>query len=132
MEELTIGSLAKMAGVRPSTLRYYESIKLLPSPCRVNGQRRYDPESLQRLDVIHLAQEAGFSIAEIQLLLYGFDPGTTPSERWHTLARQKLIEVDKLIQRAQTMKRLLEEGLNCGCLSFEDCMIVEGKGCDNS
>ncbi len=131
MEELSIGSLARMAGVRPSTLRYYESIKLLPSPGRVSGRRRYDHTALQRLNVIRLAREAGFSITEIQTLLHGFEPNITPSERWQKLAQEKLVEVDKMIQRAQSMKRLLEEGLRCGCLRFEECNIVAGEGCCN-
>ncbi len=63
MEELTIGEVARRAGVRTSTLRYYESIGLLPAARRVNGRRRYAPAALRMLAVIHLAQQAGFSAA---------------------------------------------------------------------
>jgi hypothetical protein len=37
------------------------------------------------------------------------------------LARQKLSDVDALIERANGMKRLLQEGLECGCPSLEEC-----------
>lgn len=129
MEEMTIGYVARQAGIRPSALRYYESIGLLPPPARVSGRRRYDPTVLQRLAVIHLAKRAGFTVEEIRTLLHGFGVETPPSARWRALAEQKLVQVDALIRRAEDMRRLLEEGLNCGCVRFEDCFIVEGEGC---
>src|SRR5688572_23189374 len=100
-EELTIGEVARRAGIRTSAIRYYEDVGLLPAPPRVSGHRRYDPSVVQRLAVLHLAQEAGFTIAEIRVLFNGFAPDTPPAERWEALARRKLDEVDVLIQRAQ-------------------------------
>jgi len=124
MEELTIGEVARRAGIRPSALRYYESIGLLPAAKRVGGRRRYGADTVQMLKVVRLAQHAGFRVAEIQTLLHGFAPDTPPAARWQPLARQKLRELDGLIERAQQMKRLLETGLNCGCLRLEDCAIA--------
>ena len=123
MEELTIGEVARRAGIRTSALRYYESIGLLPAPRRVNGRRRYDPAAIQMLSVIQLAQQAGFTIAEIQTLFHGFAAGTPPADRWRPLAKHKLGEIDALIARAQHMKRLLEMLLQCGCPSLEECGI---------
>ena len=111
MEELTIGEVAERAGVRASALRYYESVEVLPTPQRVNGHRRYDSRVFDRLAIIQIAQEAGFTVAEIRTLFNGFTMETTASARWETLARQKLVEVDALMIRAQTMKRILEEQL---------------------
>lgn len=129
MNELSIGVIAKMAGVRPSTLRYYESIGLIPPPRRINRRRCYDAKILQRLALVQLAQQAGFTIAEIQTLFYGFAPDTPPAARWQTLARQKMIELDALIEQAQRMKQVLETGLQCGCLKLEDCPIAPGDLC---
>lgn len=129
MEDLAIGEVARRAGVRPSALRYYESIRLLPAPRRVAGRRRYDENTIQMLKVIQLAQQAGFTVAEIQTLLHGFAPETPPAARWQPLARQKLAELDALIERAQRMKQILQAGLNCGCLRLEDCAIALEKGC---
>jgi MerR family redox-sensitive transcriptional activator SoxR len=123
MEDLTIGEVARRAGVRTSALRYYESIGLLPAPRRVSGRRRYDSAAVQMLGVIHLAQQAGFTIAEIQTLFHGFAAGTPPAERWRPLAEHKLGEIDALIDRAQHMRRLLETLLQCGCVSLEECSI---------
>ncbi len=121
---LTIGEVARQAGLRASAIRYYESAGLLPAPLRVSGWRRYDGTVRTRLAVIELAKLAGFTLADIRTLLRGFSAGTPPSARWHTLARKKLPEVEALIVRALTMKRLLEEGLKCGCLRLDACALL--------
>ncbi len=128
MSELAIGEVARRAGIRPSALRYYERIGLLPAPRRVSGRRRYDESTVQMLRLIQLAQGAGFTMAEIRTLLHGFAPDTPPAARWQPLARKKMQELDALIQRAQQMKRVLETSLNCGCLRLEDCAIVLAEG----
>ena len=46
---LTIGEVARRAGMRTSRIRYYESVGLLPEPERISGMRRYDADVLQRL-----------------------------------------------------------------------------------
>jgi MerR family redox-sensitive transcriptional activator SoxR len=125
-----IGEVARRAGVRPSALRYYEGIGMLPRPERANGRRRYGGEVLrevlERLAVIRAAQQAGFTITEIRALLDGFSEDTPPSERWRVLAREKLPEVEALVERALGMKRLLERGLRCECLRLEDCDLIDG------
>jgi MerR family transcriptional regulator, redox-sensitive transcriptional activator SoxR len=119
-----IGEVAKRAGLRASAIRYYERIGLLPKAERVSGRRRYDESVLNRLAVIELAQQAGFTLGETQVLLNGFSADTAPSARWQRLARKKIPEVEELIARAQGMKRLLEEGLDCECLTLEQCGIL--------
>ncbi len=127
MEKMTIGEAARRAGVRPSALRYYESVGVLPEARRVNGQRRYGPEVLELLAVVGVARQAGFRISEIRTLLHGFSDGTPPSARWRELALKKLPEVEAHIERALGMKRLLEWGLRCECLSLEDCALVRSE-----
>ena len=129
MEELAIGEVARRAGIRPSALRYYESVGLLPAPRRVSGRRRYDEGTVQMLKIVQLAQQAGFTITEIQTLLHGFAPDTPPAARWQPLAQRKIAEIDAQIERAWQMKRILETGLNCGCLRLEDCAVVLERGC---
>jgi MerR family redox-sensitive transcriptional activator SoxR len=132
LEELTIGEISRRAGINTSTVRYYERMGLLPRSKRVNKHRRLDPAILQTLELIHFAQESGFTLAEIKVLFQGFEPDTPPAARWKTLARAKLAEIDALIARAQGMKRLLENGLNCGCLQLEDCTIDLESGCNKT
>jgi MerR family transcriptional regulator, redox-sensitive transcriptional activator SoxR len=123
MDRLTIGQVAAQAGVATSTIRYYERIGLLPTPPRVSGQRRYAPDIRQQLGVIRLAQHAGFSIAEIQVLLHSFPADAPPSARWQQLAKHKLGELDEQMRRIQAMTALLEQMLLCQCETLEDCAV---------
>ncbi len=118
-----IGELARRAGLNPSAIRYYESRGLLPQAERVGGKRRYGQSALTRLMVIELARRAGFTLAETRTLLTGFSPRTPPSKRWQALAHRKLSEVEGLIARANEMKQLLQQGLDCDCLSLDDCEV---------
>ena len=67
--ELTIGEVARRAGVAPSAIRYYESIGLLPEPERESGQRRYEESVIGKLAFVGVAQSAGFSLEEIKELV---------------------------------------------------------------
>ena len=122
MTELTISEVAKQAGVRASAIRYYESVGLLPLPQRMSGQRRYDADILRRLAFIQAAQAVGLSVAEMRTLLNELDGDAPLSARWQSLAKRKLAEVDTLIQRAQSMRRMLVQGLHCGCPDLEQCI----------
>jgi MerR family transcriptional regulator, redox-sensitive transcriptional activator SoxR len=120
-EEWSIGELGNRAGLNASAIRYYERLGLLPEAERVGGKRRYDRSALTRLAVIDVAQRAGFTLAETRTLLGGFSRRTPPPQRWRALAQRKLVEVDALIARANGMRRLLQEGIDCDCLSLEQC-----------
>lgn len=121
---MTIGQVAREAGMRPSALRYYEGAGLLPPPRRVGGQRRYDSTVLRQLAVIRLARQAGFTIAETRLFLHGFPADTPPQARWQALARRKLPAVRESIARALTMQRMLEEGGRCSCAGLDECARI--------
>ena len=125
MTELTISEVARQAGLRASAIRCYESVGLLPPPQRVSGQRRYHPDVLRRLAFIQAAQAVGFSVAEMQTLLLELGGNVPLSARWQSLAQRKLTEVDALILRARSMKRILEHGLRCGCPDLEQCIESE-------
>ncbi|MBX3081934.1 MAG: MerR family transcriptional regulator [Anaerolineae bacterium] len=127
MDELSIGEVAQRAGLNTSAVRYYERIGLLPAPHRKHGQRRYAVDTLKRLNLISFAQKAGFTLTEIKMLFEGFAPNTPAGDRWQTLATQKLAEVDALIRRAEQMKRLIEMGMACVCVRWEDCQIINGQ-----
>lgn len=124
-DRLTIGEVARRAGLRASAIRYYERVGLIPEPERVGGQRRYEESVFKWLALIDVAQRAGLTLREARTLLHGFSPDTPPSARWQALARRKLPEVDRLIARAETMKQVLEAGLRCECISFEECELEE-------
>ena len=69
-EGMTIGRLAKAAGVNVETVRYYQRRGLLPEPAKPpGGQRRYPASVLERLGLIRQAQQLGFSLEEVRELL---------------------------------------------------------------
>jgi MerR family transcriptional regulator, redox-sensitive transcriptional activator SoxR len=121
MKEQHIGDIAKKSGVPASTIRYYEEIELLPPAHRVNGRRRYDGAILQKINLIRLAQKAGFTIAEIQTLLHDFPEDAPPSDRWQVMARKKLDELDERLKTIHAMKGILVQTLQCQCNTLEDC-----------
>ena len=121
-DELTIGEAARRAGVPASTLRYWEAAGLLKAPRRESGKRRYDPEGLRQIEMVALGKRAGFTLAEIRIILSGISGKAPPSEIWRRLASDKLPEVEQTLAEAEAMKRILEAGLRCECLSLEDCL----------
>jgi MerR family transcriptional regulator, redox-sensitive transcriptional activator SoxR len=121
---LTIGEVARQTGLRPSALRYYEELGLLDAPQRAGKHRRYDAGVFQRLAVIQLAQRAGFTMAEIGVLINGFAPETPAAARWQALAERKLVEVEAQIRRGEEMRRLLQASLRCGCLALDECAAL--------
>ena len=124
MGTLTIGEVSRKAGLRPSALRFYEELGLLDPPQRAGKHRRYDAGVFQRLAVIQLAQRAGFTMAEIGVLINGFAPNTPAADRWRALAQRKLGEVEAQIRRGEEMRRLLQASLRCGCLDLEECAAI--------
>ena len=124
MNGFSIGQVARRAGLRPSAIRYYESAGLLPAPPRLHGWRRYGEDIFTTLAAIDLARHAGFSLAEIRTLLVQRSSRATAGTHWISLTRQKLRDVDDLIDRARTMKQLLLRGAKCGCVEIRTCPIV--------
>jgi MerR family transcriptional regulator, redox-sensitive transcriptional activator SoxR len=121
MPNMTIGEVARRAGLRASAIRYYEKIGLLPKTERISGHRRYQPGILNHLAVINVAKRAGFRVDEIKQLFHGFGKGIPAFHRWQVLARRKINEMDHLIARAKKIKGLLEKTDRCKCLDLEDC-----------
>jgi MerR family redox-sensitive transcriptional activator SoxR len=125
MTFMTIGEVARRAGVRPSALRYYEEAGILPAVPRVNGRRRYDADMVRMIEVLRFAQQAGFRLEEVRTLFHGLDRGTPLSEAWRSLAQSKLAELDALVANARRMRHAIEVGLQCGCMRLEDCTLPE-------
>jgi MerR family redox-sensitive transcriptional activator SoxR len=134
MPQLTISEVAQQVGLRASAIRYYERIGLLPPTQRMGGQRRYDTTALYRLAIIQWARQLGFTLDEIRRLFFGFRDVTRASERWQTLSRKKLAELDALMNGIKTMRRLLKKMMqNCHCDTLEQCgKGIFRSGCANS
>ena len=125
LPELTIGEVARRAGVATSSIRYYERIELLPAPARVSGQRRYRADVLGKLGFIGVAQSAGFRLSEIKDLIEGVDSDSGMGEQMRTLSSRKLDEVEVLLERTKAMKGWLEVAQQCGCATPEECALFD-------
>jgi MerR family redox-sensitive transcriptional activator SoxR len=128
LPELTIGEVARRAGVATSSIRYYERIELLPKPERVSGQRRYGADVLGKLGFIGMAQSAGFKLSEIRELIDGVDSAGGMGEQMRTLSARKLDEVEALLERTRAMKGWLEVARECGCASPAECALFDDAG----
>jgi MerR family redox-sensitive transcriptional activator SoxR len=117
----SISRVARAAGLRPSALRYYESIGLLPEPPREGGKRRYDERALHRLTLIGRARQLGFSLREIRQLLVDFPENASAGARWNQLASRKLDETNDLLARVQVMRDGLLRIQRCGCATLDEC-----------
>jgi MerR family transcriptional regulator, redox-sensitive transcriptional activator SoxR len=122
-ERLTIGEVARRAGVKATTVRYYESLGVLPEPERVSGQRRYTADVLRRLAIVDVAQRAGFSLDEIAELFAAAD--APASEQLRAVAERKLPEIEALIARAQAVHRWLEVASACECRTLDVCALFD-------
>jgi MerR family transcriptional regulator, redox-sensitive transcriptional activator SoxR len=127
MALMSIGEVARRAGMLPTTLRYYESIGLLPEPTRQNGHRRYNTDVFQRLEIIHTAQQAGFTLAEVRVLFDEILSRTSPAAKWQGLIQHKLQEIDGMMVKIQSMKNLLEDILHCEDEQLADCIYITGQ-----
>ena len=120
---MMIGAVARQAGLRASAIRYYERIGLLPRPQRVGGRRHYADDVLPRLGVIRFARQNGLTLREIQRLF----AGRPYSKSLRRLAKDKVAELDRAIERARAMQGLLRKALRCRCLTAEECGRHLGK-----
>lgn len=108
LQNLSIGGLAKAAGVGVETIRYYQRRGLLPEPARPYGSiRRYGSADLERLNFIRSAQSLGFSLGEVAELLR-LDDGAHCDEA-SALAEQKLRDVRAKIVGLQSIESVLAE-----------------------
>ena len=118
---MTVGEVAKKAGLRASAIRYYEQAGVLERGRRINGRRSYDAGILERLAVIRFAKDAGFTLAEVRELFFGFGQGEKAPARWRKLCVAKLAEIDTLLKACEQMKKALRRSLRCRCNTLEEC-----------
>jgi DNA-binding transcriptional MerR regulator len=107
---IPIGELARRTGVATSALRYYERLGLLAVPERVGQRRHYPASSGERVALIRLYQDAGFTLAEIGQLLAARRQGRPV---WNRVAERKVAELDARIADTQRAKQLIEHALEC-------------------
>ena len=123
-DQLTIGEVARRAGVTVATVRFYEERGLVGSVRTVGNQRRFERHTLRRIAVVRAGQRFGLSLADIGEALAVLPDDRPPtkrdwtrlSTRWHAL----------LTARIEAMTRVRDElssCIGCGCLSLRSCPV---------
>jgi len=122
---LTIGSLAKAAGVNVETIRYYERRRLLDQPDKPQeGSRRYSVDQTKRVRFIKRAQALGFTLAEVGQLLTLSEGCTCKTTRALAVLKLGLIEekISGLIAMRQALSELVQD---CNANREPDCPIID-------
>lgn len=129
MGRLQIGELARKSGLNPKTIRYYESIGLLPRAMRTHaGYRLYAEETLETLSFIAKAKSLGLRLREINQIIGLHEKGQLPCECTRDLINKKLRECEERITALEALRERLQ-----GLLSQEKnptsvsaiCPIIE-------
>lgn len=114
-DRMRIGDLTERAGVTPRTVRYYESIGLLPPGEREgHGQHYYSEETIARLRKIDQLKKLGLSLDEIRdvIDLYFTDPsGVQPKQKILAMLRQHLAEADQKIGNLMQFRNELQANI---------------------
>ena len=125
---LNITEVGEVTGLASSALRFYERHGLIEPSGRAGGKRVYDDDVIERLALIDIYQQAGFTVSEIGVLLAADSP-----ETWRTMAKAKLGELEEKIAVASQAKLLLEHTLQCpnpvlgGCGKFSQAVGIHAE-----
>ncbi|MEC4717590.1 Cu(I)-responsive transcriptional regulator [Noviherbaspirillum sp. CPCC 100848] len=124
---MNIGEAANASGVTAKMIRYYESVGLIGQAARTDsGYRQYGPNEVQTLRFIKRSRELGFSIERIRTLLALWGDRGRRSADVKTLARQYIEELDRDIEKLQTIRDQLHHLADC-CQGDNrpECPIIE-------
>lgn len=132
---MRIGEVAEQAAVTTKTIRYYESIGILPTPDRTpSGYRAYDSTTLERLRFIRDAQATGLTLTEIKSILELKGQGERSCEHTRSLIQRQLTEVDVQIHRLESARRELHELMEradrsdpADCVDAHRCRVIEAR-----
>lgn len=127
MHTMTIGQIAREAGIGVETIRFYEREGLLERPARQqSGYRQFEPDAIARLRFIKQAQRLGFTLREVrELLALKLDPSAKRSQlRDRALA--KVADIDQRIKDLKRMKKSLAPLIKAcdGKGALEGCPIL--------
>ena len=124
---MNIGALAVQSAIAAKTIRYYESIGLIPSALRSgNGYRVYTENDVRVLRFIHRARDLGFSLEEIGELLDLWGDKRRASANVKALALRHMAIIDRKIAEMQSLRRTIDNlTRRCRGDSRPDCPILE-------
>jgi len=105
-----IGDIAKKFGLNPRTLRYYETIGILPKAGRTgSGYRVYGATAIERIEFVLKAKALGLKLDEIRKIIDLHERGEVPCECTREFIRDKIIEIGEKIVSLTDLKERLEK-----------------------
>lgn len=125
---MNIGTAAAQSGVPAKTIRYYESIGLIPRASRTGGNYRdYDDQDLQTLRFIQRARRLGFAVKDVASLLTLWRDRSRSSADVKHLAQDHIAEIDRRMAELVAMRRTLVNLVErCHGDDRPDCPILDG------
>src|SRR5262245_38298192 len=126
-ESVAIGELSRLTGVNIETIRYYERIKMLPTPPRTaSGRRVYGATDLRILAFIRRARELGFSLDEIRALLRLGGPEKASCREVREIAAHHLEGIRAKLGDLRKLERLLTKTVTrCSGRTAPDCPVLD-------
>ena len=127
MNAIPIGDLARQTGVKVPTIRYYESVGLLPPALRTESNRRqYDDNAVKRLKFIRHARELGFEVNAIRELLDLAEQPQRSCAKVDALAREHLQAITSRIERLMALKAEVESMIKaCAKGRIAKCRVID-------
>jgi DNA-binding transcriptional MerR regulator len=124
---IPIGGLSRQTGVKVPTIRYYESVGLLPAPERSESNRRlYGAETVERLRFIRHARELGFEVDAIRQLLDLSDQPERSCAEADSIARRHLADINSRIKRLGALKREIHRMIDeCAKGRIAECRVID-------
>jgi MerR family copper efflux transcriptional regulator len=124
---MNIGTVARTSGVPTKTIRYYESIGLIPPANRGdNGYRNYDQMDVETLRFIHRARRLGFSVKDVGNLLALWQDKNRASADVKAFALRHIEEVERRITELESIRQtLLDLTKRCHGDNRPNCPIIE-------
>ena len=121
---LSIGQLAQRTGLSVSAIRFYEARGLVRSTRSAGNQRQFARADIRRLSFALIAQQLGFTLAEIEAELSTLPLGRAPTRaEWRAIGRRMRGVLTAKIAMLQRTQERLDGCIGCGCLSLASCAL---------
>ena len=127
MQNFSMGEVSRATGIKPTTIRWYETVGLLPAPVRsAGGHRAYFSSHLRRLGFIRHARELGFAMPAIRGLLDLADHPDRNCGLAHRVATTHITEIETKIRQLQALRaELTRIAEACFGGRSGECLILE-------
>ncbi len=123
-EGLSIGDIAARTGLAVSAIRFYEDEGLVAPWRNATGRRRFQRSDIRRLSFVMVAQQFGFSLADIKVELDRLPRHRAPTKAdWARISTEFRDGLNNRIARLEKLRDTLDGCIGCGCLSLEACAL---------